>query len=67
MSVIESITGVFSNMFNWISGSLSGLIPIFYDPEKGLTFFGTLSIVALSISVFFLIIGLIQNFLHLRG
>lgn len=67
MTVIESITTVFSNMFNWVSVSLKGLIPIFYDAETGLTFFGTLSVVGLSISVFFLIMGLIQNFLHLRG
>lgn len=67
MTVISAITSTISEMFTWMSTALTDLIPIFYNSESGLTFFGVLAIVALAISIFFLIMGLIQNFLHLRG
>lgn len=70
--VITSITEVFSAMAAWIKTFILSLIDLFYTApsegvEGGLTFLGTLSVIALAISVFFLIMGLIQNFLHLRG
>ena len=67
MDVVSQITGVFKSMFSWITTGLTDLIPVFYSSENGLTFFGTLSVVALGISVFFLLMGVVQNFLHLRG
>lgn len=67
MSVIESVTGVFSEMFNWFADAVPSAIKVFYDPEKGLNFLGVLTVCGLSISIFFLLIGLIQNFLHFRG
>lgn len=76
MGVISSITEVFSQMGAWFVTFLNSLIPIFYQTpsgsgesaiEGGLTFFGYLSIAGLAISVFFLVMGLIQNFLHFRG
>lgn len=65
--VISQITGVFSSMFSWMSESIPDITAIFYSSESGLTFLGTLAVVALGISIFFLIMGLVQNFLHLRG
>lgn len=65
--VVSAITSVWSWLMNWLSQSIPSVISIFYDAESGLTFLGTLAVVALGISVFFLLLGLIQNFLHLRG
>lgn len=67
MSIVSSITGVFQSIAEWIVSMLPSISKIFYDAETGLTFLGTLSIVGLGISIFFLLMGLIQNFLHLRG
>lgn len=67
VSVIESITGVFTAIGDWIADAVLQLIPMFYSTESGLTFLGVLAVCGLAFSVVFLIIGLIQNFLHFRG
>ena len=67
MSVVTSITDVFSAIGTWIASSVNDLLPMFYVPETGLTFLGVLAVCGLSFSVIFLIIGIIQNFLHFRG
>lgn len=65
--IISSFTGVWSDISDWIVDFIPKMVSIYYNTESGLTFLGTLSVVALGISVFFLIMGLIQNHLHLRG
>lgn len=65
--VISQITNVFSSLFSWMAESIPSIVKVFYTSEGGLTFLGTLAVVALGISIFFLLMGLIQNFLHLRG
>lgn len=67
MNVITAITGVFTAVGEWITSTIPNVVQVFYTAEEGLTFLGTLAVVALGISVFFLIMGLIQNFLHFRG
>lgn len=67
MSIVSQITGVFKSLADWFVQTLPSITAIFYDAETGLTFLGTLSVIGLGISVFFLLMGIIQNFLHLRG
>lgn len=67
MGIIEQITGVFDAIGTWLTGAVQDLIPMFYVAESGLTFLGTLAVIGLAMSVVFLLIGLIQNFLHFRG
>lgn len=73
MAVLNSILEVFSSVGEWIASAVASLIPMFYvtnpaDGETaGLTFLGVLAVAGLAISVVFLIIGVIQNFLHFRG
>lgn len=64
--VLGAILDVFSNVGTWISESVNDLMPMFYG-ESGLTFIGVLAVAGLAFSVVFLIIGIIQNFLHFRG
>lgn len=66
-TVIKSVTDVFTSIISWIVSALNSIVPIFYSPESGLTFFGYLSVVGLAISVFFLLMGVVQNFLHFRA
>lgn len=63
------MTGVFDAVFTWIKGAITAVIEVFYTTGEngGLTFLGVLALIALAISIFFLLVGLIQNFLHLRG
>ena len=65
--VIEQVTSVFTALADWIVKTIPNVVTVFYSAESGLTFLGTLAVCGLAISVFFLLMGLIQNFLHFRG
>lgn len=70
--IITAMTTVFDAVFTWIKSAITSCIQVFYTAGSGdsagqLTFLGVLALIALAISIFFLLIGLIQNFLHLRG
>lgn len=70
-AIISAMTAVFDAIFTWILSAISAVIPVFWTAGEGgageLTFLGVLTLIALGISIFFLVMGLIQNFLHLRG
>lgn len=66
-TVLNAILAVFLAVGEWIATAVDALVPMFYVAETGLTFLGTLAVVGLAFSVAFLIIGVIQNFLHFRG
>lgn len=67
LTLIESILVLFSNLVIWIPSVLTGLILMFYSAETGLTFLGALACAGLGISVIFLLISIVSNFLHFRG
>lgn len=72
MGILTAMTSVFDAVFTWIMSAINAIIPLFWTAGTGdnpgsLTFLGILALVGLAISIFFLIVGLIQNFLHLRG
>ncbi len=66
-SVLTAILAVFTAIGEWISTAVTSLMPMFYVAETGLTFLGVLAVAGLGFSVIFLVMGLIQNFLHFRG
>lgn len=66
-SVLDAILAVFMAIGEWIAEAVQALIPMFYVAETGLTFLGVLAVAGLAFSVVFLILGIIQNFLHFRG
>lgn len=71
-AIITAMTTVFDAVFTWVKSAITSVIEVFYtsggaDKPGQLTFLGVLALVALAISIFFLLVGLIQNFLHLRG
>lgn len=67
VTILSAMTQVFTAVFAWLMEAIPSVVGIFYVAETGLTLLGVLAIVALAISLFFLVMGLIQNFLHLRG
>lgn len=67
MTILDKILDVFSGVGTWISEAVNNLLPMFYVADTGLTFLGVLAVAGLAFSVVFLILGLIQNFLHFRG
>ena len=71
-AIITAMTTVFDAVFTWVKSAITSCIEVFYTAGTGdsagqLTFLGVLALIALAISIFFLLVGLIQNFLHLRG
>lgn len=67
MNILDAILDVFSGVGTWISSAVTELMPMFYVAETGLTLLGVLAVASLAFSVVFLVIGIIQNFLHFRG
>lgn len=67
-TLLTAIFAVFTAVGNWIMEQLAALPSIFWNADdNSLTFLGVLAIVGLGISVIFLMIRVIQNFLHFRG
>lgn len=71
-TVLESVLAVFSAVGEWFSDFVPTLFSLFWTAgEAGapgsLTFLGVLACAGLAVSVVFLVIGIIQNFLHFRG
>lgn len=66
-NVLTSILDVFTSVGEWITTAVNNVTPMFYSTEGGLTFMGVLAVAGLAFSVVFLLIGLVQNFLHFRG
>lgn len=57
-----AITAVWTEISTWLTSTISSLESIFYDASShSLTFLGTLGIIALGISVIFLLIGWIRS------
>ena len=65
-SILSAILAVFSGVAAWFVEIIPVVVSIFYA-EGALTFMGYLAVIALSISVVFLLVGVISNFLHFRG
>lgn len=65
-TIISAITAVFTAVMEWVITAIQAVVAVFWTGEA-LTFLGVLALVALAISIFFLLMGVIQNFLHLRG
>ena len=66
-NVLSSILEVFGAVGEWIVTAIQNLIPMFYTAESGLTFIGVLAVAGLAFSVVFLLLGIIQRFMHFAG
>lgn len=64
--MIGTITTVWTEVMTWITSSLASVQEVFYQ-ENALTFLGVQAVISVAIGIAFLLIGVIQNFLHLRG
>lgn len=70
-NVLTAILAIFSGIGEWISTAVVDMIPMFWTASESgggeLTFLGVLAVAGLAFSVAFLMIGIIQRFLHFRG
>lgn len=67
--MITAILDVFESVGNWIVITLTDVVvPMFWaSADSELTFFGVLAVAALGVSLFFLLVRVVQNFLHFRS
>lgn len=66
-TLLGTIFNVFTEVFVAIRSWLGMAMAVFWTSNNGLTFFGVMSLVALGMSIFLLLIRVVQNFLHFRG
>lgn len=64
--MIGAITETWTAVMTWITTALSSVQTVFYA-ENDLTFLGVLAVISVAIGIAFLVIGVVQNFLKLRG
>lgn len=64
--MIGAITETWTAVMQWITSSLADVQTVFYSGEN-LTFLGVLAVISVAIGIAFLVIGVVQNFLKLRG
>ena len=64
--MIGAITETWTAVMTWITTALSSVQTVFYA-ENQLTFLGVLAVISVAIGIAFLVIGVVQNFLKLRG
>lgn len=72
MTALDSVLEVFTIVGEWFSEFVPSLFGLFWTAGSegsagSLTFLGVLAVAGLAISVVFLALGFIQNFLHFRG
>lgn len=66
MTIIESITGVFDSVGDWLTTAIGNVTDLFYVDGTGLTLIGTLAIMGLSIAVVMLLINVVRSFLRFQ-
>lgn len=66
-NVLTAVLAVFTMIGEWLVTTVPKLFGLFYSAENGLTFLGVLAVAGLAFSVIFLLVGIIQRFLHFRG
>lgn len=64
MNVIQSITGVFGELTEWLVGTIASFESVFYTAESGLTLIGTLTLVSVGIGIGFLLFNVIRGFFN---
>lgn len=65
-STVDGFTSVWTEIMTWITSALNSVMGAFYV-DGSFTLLGTLAVMGVSVGICFLLIGLIQRFLHQRG
>lgn len=66
-SPVKAIFDVVAQVFAYIIGLFKQIPAMFFDSSSGLTFFGVLLVIGLSIGLFLLVMGIIQSWVRLRS
>ena len=64
--IVDSVLEIFTAIGTWFVTMITGMLPIFYSAETGLTIIGVLTCCGLGVSVILLVVGFVRNFFHWR-
>lgn len=64
--LIGAILTVWQEAVEWFVETIPTLEGLFYSQTEGLTYIGTVSVIALGISIFFLMFGILRKFIRLK-
>lgn len=65
MTAIESILGIFTDILEWFVSSLGTVSGLFWTSE-GLTFIGSITVVAVGIAIITMVIAMVRSLLRLQ-
>lgn len=65
-AIFSQIAAIWTAIMEWLAGSF-GTIEALFWADGALTFLGTMCVISIGIGVFFLIVGVITNFIKLRS
>lgn len=65
-SIFSQIAAIWTAIMEWLAESFGTIEALFWTGTQ-LTFLGTLSVISIGIGVFFLVVGVITNFIKLRS
>jgi hypothetical protein len=63
----EDIFELFQSIIEWMVNFFGVFVGLFWTSAGGLTVLGVLAVIALGISIFFLIFAVVTNFFKFRG
>lgn len=66
-TVITAVLAVFTAVLEWFVESITVAVGIFWSAETGLTFIGTLAVIAFAIAVVLMLLAMIRSYLKNRG
>ena len=66
-NIITAIVGAWGTIMEGLVDLFAPAEALFWSSTTGLTFLGSLAVIGVAIGVVLLVVGIIQNFLHLRG
>ena len=65
--MVEHLLAIWTSLVTWLTTNLTKVQDIFYSSESGFTLMGTLTAIGVAVSIVFVLIGTIANFVRLRG
>ena len=65
--MVAHLLEIWTALVNWLTTNLTSVQSIFYSAETGFTLMGTLTAIGVAVSIVFVLIGTIANYVRLRG
>lgn len=65
-TIFSQIAAIWTAIMEWLAGTFGTIEALFWTGSQ-LTFLGTMCVISIGIGVFFLVVGVITNFIKLRS